>query len=1665
VPVGEPFWANGDFLQNQTNKVRDDVVTAIRFPIRLLTVTLLLTILTFGGFGWIAFDARRDVKDFSARLARIEQIHGVIVHLDEVLTMSARMAAATGDLRWEARYREFEPQLDAAIKEATKLTNEPGKGTTETYQANVNLVAMENQAFSLIHAGRKEDAGRILFSPEYENQKGLYAAGENSFTEQTRRSLDDNLRDDQRVDLLLGIAALLAGGISFLAWFSTVRGMQRWRRTLERTVSERAGAERSLRRARDELEVRVQQRTAELAATNNAMLTENAERVRSEGALRESEERYRELFENAKDAIYVHDLSGRYISANRAALTISGYTLDEILGRNFMEFLAPESAAEISTRLNEKLAEHGETTYEIEVIAKNGRRVPIEVSSRLIYENGEPVGVQGTGRDITERKRAEGERQAIAEIVQGIITTSSLDELFKLAHNAISKMLPAENCFVALYDKATDILQIPFCRDEFDSVATPHRLGKGLTAFVLRSGRPAFMNPEMIRGLVSKGEIELVGTLPAAWLGVPLRTSTDTIGVLVVQHYEDKDAYRERDLQLLASVADQLGLAIERKQIEIELRTNEIRLTEAQHIANLGNWEWDIQTHNVRWSNELYRIFGVPPETLGSTFGKFLTYVHPDDRRLMEHAIQGALHDKVFPNSDFRIVRPDGTLRAVQCRGAVVVDATGKVTGMWGTVQDITERKRTEKEREVISEVIQSVNLTSNLDELLRQVHQSLKGVLYAENCCVVLFDKPTGLFQAPLFVDLVEPNPFPVALSKSCVAKVFRSGQPLLMNQAILSDLLDRGEIELIGRASPSFLAVPLMTPAETIGVIVVQHYERDNVYSEQDQEFLSAVAAQLALAIERKQAEEALIESDRRFRDLFYDAPVGYHELDTEGRITCVNTTELSMLGYSSEEMIGHHVWDFIEESEIACATFAEKLEGIKPRRSVERSFRRKDGTWMQVQLDDRLLNDPSGRIVGIRATMQDIAERKRAEAALIESERRFRDLFENASDVIYTADLHGNFTSLNRSGERMTGYTRAEALHLNFSQVVSPETLKLVQKMSERKLKTLDETVYELEFLKKGGEPLLVEVSSRAIFENGKPVGIQGIGRDITERKRIEAELKRARDAAIESSRIKSEFLANMSHEIRTPMNGILGMTELTLDTTLDPDQREYLEIVKSSTHSLLTIINDILDFSKIEAGKLDLEEIDFNLHEAVGSAAAAVALHAHEKGLKLIVDIAAGVPDRLVGDPGRLQQVVVNLIGNAVKFTDAGEIAVRVAMESETEDEMFLHVSVSDTGIGIPAEKQDLIFGAFAQADGSTTRRYGGTGLGLAICSQLVEIMGGRIWVESTESKGSTFHFTARFGLQAALGANAIEPLLITGETGLTETLVREAVAPSVHGKALHFLLAEDNDVNQKLVVWLLQKRGHSVTVVDNGKKALAALDAVVALEQGPFDIILMDVQMPEMNGLEATKIIRQREASTGTHVPIIAMTALAMKGDRELCLAAGMDEYISKPIRPHQVFEAVERLLEVRGNNPAKQPGSDQGRSTAMAESTLSVSAFPESTPDEAAFHEADLLLRVDGSVELMQQLIELFKEEWPPLLAEIAAAIDHGNADAVHRLSHKIKGSAGIFGAHAVVRATARLEQMGRAKDLSEAVGELANLSRELNRLQAAMDQSCLQSV
>jgi PAS domain S-box-containing protein len=642
----------------------------------------------------------------------------------------------------------------------------------------------------------------------------------------------------------------------------------------------------------------------------------------------------------------------------------------------------------------------------------------------------------------------------------------------------------------------------------------------------------------------------------------------------------------------------------------------------------------------------------------------------------------------------------------------------------------------------------------------------------------------------------------------------------------------------------------------------------------------------------------------------------------------------------------------------------------------------------------------------------------------------------LIENSPLAIMVLDSQQKVQLCNPAFERLFQYTRQEVIGKPVDGLLADGDLLLEARAISLQARG-DKPVSLVTRRRRKDRSLVdVELHTVGLVVSAELVGSLVIYQDISARKRAEEAMQQAKEAAEASSRAKSEFLANMSHEIRTPMNGIMGMTELVLDTELDSEQREYLNMAKLSADALLSLINDILDYSKIEAGKLEIDAIDFNLGDSLGDTMKTLSLRAHQKGLELAYDIQPDVPDAIVGDPGRLRQIIVNLVGNAIKFTEKGEVIVYVQADSRTKDDIQLHFAIADTGIGIPAEKQMAIFEAFTQVDGSMSRTYGGTGLGLTISARLVGFMHGRLWVESDLGKGSRFHFTAHFGLQKSpariivprdpatlrdmrvlvvddnatnrqillkmlanwhtnptaveSGARAITALREAQGLGRTYPLILlDAQMPEMDGFALaecikrnpdwqtatimmlssagqrgdakrcrdlgvaayltkpvrqdelldailtalgtrptketapalvtrhslreisnhlRILLVEDNVVNQVLAARLLEKRGHSVIVAGNGKEALAAL------EKQSFDLVFMDIQMPEMDGLEATAAIRAKEKISGNHLAVVAMTAHAMVGDRERCLAAGMDDYLTKPIRPDELTSLLAHYL-------------------------------------------------------------------------------------------------------------------------------------------------------
>ncbi len=874
---------------------------------------------------------------------------------------------------------------------------------------------------------------------------------------------------------------------------------------------------------------------------------------------------------------------------------------------------------------------------------------------------------------------------------------------------------------------------------------------------------------------------------------------------------------------------------------------------------------------------------------------------------------------------------------------------------------------------------------------------------------------------------------------------------------------------------------------------------------------------------------------------------------EQDAAGVITDWNAGAQRLFGWTRAQAIGQPSNMLIparnrELHDQSLRTLLAASDGASHSRRVTSIHR--DGHELLVEI--ALSTQTVSGVRRIVAIAQEIGLGQQMPTGLSLGPVRFDAILDEIEDACAVVDRAGNYRYVNNAFCRLFDRSRETLLGTNFKgNSGTDERIVTLREVYSKVWKTgIPEKAFEYRTTINGVEKSLEQSVSLDRDAGGRPIGFSTIIRDCTERAAAQLELAKAKEAAENATRAKSEFLANMSHEIRTPMNGIIGMTALALDSELTPYQADCLNAVKSSAESLLTILNDILDFSKIESRKLELEAVPFSLADAVGDALKPLGVRAHAKGLELLCDIAPDTPAGIVGDPVRLKQVITNLVGNAVKFTESGHVVVSVREDMRNDGCTMLHFAVSDTGIGIARDKQETIFEAFRQADGSTTRRFGGTGLGLAISTTLVQMMGGRMSVESQPGVGSTFHFTAAFDIanvsegsrdrsrladlrvlivddnvvnrrileaqasnwrmrptSVAGGRAALEALTMAAREGqpfalvlldanmpdldgfdvadqiskrpdlagstimmlsssglegdvsrckalgiaayltkpikatdlceaICQALDRTPVAPlrpaplkpaasAAPARLVTILVAEDNVVNQRVAQGLLSRRGHKVTVVNNGREALDALG------REAFDLVLMDVQMPEMGGFEATAAIRAREQETGGHTRIVAMTAHAMNGDRERCVAAGMDGYLSKPLDPRMLFATVE----------------DEA------------SAAPAARVASPTFDRTAALERLDGNEKMLSDVIGSFLADCPARLNAIKAAVDAKDADTIRREAQRLKSVAGNLSASSLFDAAEILERVGTESRLDAADAAWRRLSMAASEVLTTLRQ------
>jgi PAS domain S-box-containing protein len=1193
-----------------------------------------------------------------------------------------------------------------------------------------------------------------------------------------------------------------------------------------------------------------------------------------------------------------------------------------------------------------------------------------------------------------------------------------------------------------------------------------------------------------------------------------------------------------------------------------------------------------------------------PPATWPQHYGFYLPDAvtpFPADRLPLARAMRGEeVNDEVIYVRN--TWRPDGLWISVTARP--LCDEVGAVRGGLSVFRDISEEKRAAQrllaQHAVTRALAESASLGEAAPRILESVCSSIGcevGTLWKVDRhanvlrCVDVWSRPGGRYEE--FENVCRQ--LELTPDVGLAGGVWVRREP-----AWCADFSQQRDYPRAASAAAHDLhaafAFPILFAADVTGII--EFFSRQARAPDTDLlSMMSALGRQIGQFTARRRAEADLRKSEadlRRSRERFELAMRGtgdgLWDWDLETNEVYHSPRWKEMLGYTEAEIENSFdAWQKLlhpDDAARAMAGVQAYLENRTPTYEVEHRLRHKDGSYRWILSRGVALRDADGKPYRMAGSHTDMTDRKQAEQALRDSEALYQSLVETLPLNVFRKDLDGRFTFCNQKFCKTVGLP-CEAIIGKTDYDFYPPALADKYRQDDRRVIEQQIVLDAVEeHHKPDGQDLYVHVLKTPVRDAaGNVVGSQAIFWDVTDRKRAEEDLRRAkeaaeqaREAAEQANCAKSIFLANMSHEIRTPMNAIIGMTELVLDTELNVEQREYLDLVKKSADSLLAVINDVLDFSKVEAGKIDLDDMAFSLRDHLVDTLYTLAPKAYQKGLELICHVAPDVPDGLCGDPVRLGQIIVNLVGNALKFTERGEVVVEVS-RMEDQGSVALHFAVKDTGIGVPRDKWESIFDAFVQADGSTTRKYGGTGLGLAIARRLVDMMGGRIWIESEVGKGSTFHFTARFG-QAKLpdlkpvpaeapgvhgmsvlvvddnatnrlileetlhtwqmrptlaengptglalltaAANGGEPfalalidvhmpemdgymlaerirqqpelagttlmLLTSGgqpgdagrrrQLGISSYLTKpikqadlwraimqalgmpispdepvQAAAPRRSGKdrRLRILLAEDNLVNQKLAVRLLQKRGHDVVVANNGLEVLDQLGIPApgaitpaqdkGVRRAPlYDVVLMDVQMPELDGEQTTALIRKHEQIAGGHLPIVAMTAYAMKGDRERYLGVGMDRYISKPIRPQELFDSVEAVA-LGVVTPVTHPKA--------AESLREVA--PGAVLDETV-----ALARVGDDRELLAEMAELFLHECPQLMNDLQRAVASGDPAIVKSAAHKLKGAVDNFAAPGAFEAARRLETMGRSGDLTGMQETWCTLEKEMDRLKPAL--------
>ncbi len=1253
---------------------------------------------------------------------------------------------------------------------------------------------------------------------------------------------------------------------------------------------------------------------------------------------------------------------------------------------------------------------------------------------------------------------------ALLEISNAVNNTDNLDDLYASIHESLKQIIDVSNFFIALVDTDAQTLHFPYVVDTVDedfSPITNFDSADSLTGLVVARREPILLKAEELGKRAKQNGIW--GPVPRTWMGAPLIIRDEVIGVVAVQSYIDDDLYSDQDLQILAAVSYQMAISIDHKRSEDALRESEKALSDLSNQTE----QFSLAAASMITIQDEQRFFNRISKAIVefSDYKRVLIYLFKEEPpyrdfiafggvdaetvdRLKKVELPKSWYDHVFVDENligsFSYYIPH-TKKAILNQEATIYGSGPEPLqeNQWHPEDNLFVRMIDENDETIgiISvdesksglkpspETVRPLEIFSSLIAqivmLKKEQQDRRKAELWAseQRLALMVEQSPLAVIEWNLEFEVIKWNVAgELMFGWSAQEALGKHGTEIMVPEdvrpvveQIWQDLIDqKGGMHSINdnltkdgrRITCEWHNTPLIN---TEGKI-------------------SGVLSVIQDITERKRAEQEIAIQKAYLEQLFEASTEAIAFINAEGLVERVNSQFTSIFGYTSDEILGTSLDGTIIPPSLSEEGKAVTIE-IKKGRPIflETLRKRKDGSTLDVSVTGMPILI-EGKYAGIYAIYRDISRQKKTEQEITIQKTYLEQLFEASTEAIAFINENDRVARINSQFTQIFGFEADEVIGKSLDETIIPPTHHAEGRNVKAEIKKGMHIFYETVRQHKDGHFLDVSITGMPISIAGKDAGVYTIYRDISNRKLAELELKKAKQTAEEATLAKSSFLANMSHEIRTPMNAIIGLSQLAMQTSLTPQQLDYQKKIQTSANSLLRLLDDILDFSKIEAGKLDLEKNSFNLKAVLERVSSIINVESSEKGIAFSLSIPDSIPTHLLGDAMRLEQVLINLTANAVKFTSRGSVSVGLDLVAESEHAVELRFVVSDTGIGMSPEQIEQLFQPFHQADLSITRKYGGTGLGLAICRRLLDMMGSEIQVKSTLGAGSEFAFQVDF--EKALSD---APELIAG---ISRDLAKQLLANR------RILLVEDNDTNLQVAQELLEQVGIDVVSVTNG------LEAVTLATKERFDGILMDLQMPVMDGLTATREIRK--GPSPPDLPILAMTANAMAAARDECLAAGMNDHIAKPIKPAILYETLARRI---------RPDVDESvyLNAGGAPGPVSVESVGE-MPDLDGINLKSGMVAVNGDWDLYTKLLHNFRDRHRGITREIRKQLEDGNLNVAQRMAHTIKGVAGTLGAHKLSTISSQLETALKKED-GPGISDLLNpFSKEVKRIIVALD-------